>query len=234
MIQQNRYEGENSMIRKTLLSSLFAVLFCAPLMAQTAPPPPPPTKAQDVNVVNTPSVNVVNTPTVQLAGTSTVQVSGTTNVHVQNDSTAPVVVQDVSTPKRTPFQAAPGFPAPPFLDNNPVSAPIAVPAGKRLVIEHVSARAVVPFTAQTPVVFFSISTTVAGVSVEHVLNVPQVFFFNCGSCGGAGETINSISQEMKLYADAGTTVQGTALSFSITGSPIDIHFAVSGYLEDAP
>jgi hypothetical protein len=222
------------MIRKTLLSSLFAVLFCAQLMAQTAPPPPPTKTPDDVNVVNTPSVNVVNTPTVQLAGTSTVQVSGTTNVHVQNDSTTPVVVQDVSTPKRTPFQAAPGFPTPPFLDNNPVSAPIAVPAGKRLVIEHVSARAVLPFGAQTPVVFFSLFTTVGGVTVEHVMNVPQVFLFNCGSCGGVTEAINSISQEMKLYADAGTTVQATAFSFGITGSPIDINFAVSGYLEDAP
>ena len=223
------------MIRKTLLSSLFAVLLCAQLMAQDAPPSAAPTKPpDDVNVVNTPSVNVVNTPTVQLAGTSTVQVSGTTNVHVQNDSTTPVVVQDVSTPKRTPFQAAPGFPMPPFLDNNPISSSIAVPAGKRLVIEHVSARAVLSFGAQTPFVFFSISTTVAGVTVEHVLNVPQVFLFNCGSCGGATEAINSISQEMKLYADAGTTVQATAFSFSITGSPIDLNFAISGYLEDAP
>ena len=217
------------MIRKTLLSSLLAVLLCAQLMAQTAPPPVPPTKPpDDVNVVNTPSVNVVNTPTVQLAGTSTVQVSGTTNVHVQNDSTTPVVVQDVSAPKRTPFQAAPSFPTPPFLDNNPISAPIAVPAGKRLVIEHVSARATLPFGGQTPFVFFSISTTVAGVTVEHVLNVPQVFLFNC-ICG----SINSISQEMKLYADAGTTVQATAFAASTTGSPIALNFAISGYLEDA-
>src|SRR5215471_10881352 len=102
------------MIRKTMQSSLFALLFCAQLMAQTTTTtnsPAAPTKPpSDVNVVNTPSVNVVNTPTVQLAGTSTVQVSGTTNVHVQNDSTSPVVVQDVSTPKRTPFQANAAFP----------------------------------------------------------------------------------------------------------------------------
>ena len=222
------------MIRKTLLSSLFAVLLCAQLMAQDAPPSAAPTKPPDnVNVVNTPSVNVVNTPTVQLAGTSTVQVSGTTNVHVQNDSTTPVVVQDVSTPKRTPFQAAPSFPTPPFLDNNPISSSIAVPAGKRLVIEHVSARALLPFGGQTPFVFFSISTTVAGVTVEHALNVPQVFIFNCASCGTT-EAINSVSEEMKLYADAGTTVQATALSFGITGSPIDLNVAISGYLEDVP
>jgi hypothetical protein len=218
------------MIRKTMQSSLLALLFCAQLMAQTTTTTNAPTAPAKV-----PSdVNVVNTPTVQLAGTSTVQVSGTTNVHVQNDSSAPVIVQDVSTPKRTPFQAAPTFPAPPFLNDNPVSATITVPAGKRLVIEHVSARAVLSFQAQTPVVYFSISTTVAGVKVEHFLNVPQVFIFNCASCGNIAETINAVGQEMKLYADAGATVQATAMATSITGVPIDINFAVSGYLEDAP
>jgi len=212
------------MIRKTLLSSLFAVLFCAQLMAQAAPPPPPPTKAQDVNVVNT--------PTVQLAGTSTVQVSGTTNVHVQNDSTAPVVVQDVSTPKRTPFQAQPGFPALPFIGVNPVVEPITVPAGKRLVIEHVSARAVLPFQAQSAFVYFSISTTAGGVTVEHSLDVPQTF--TCGSCTSTGGTINAMSQETKFYADGGTTVQAVVQGAGGSAEAIDIKFAISGYLEDAP
>src|SRR6478736_2848071 len=111
---------KNQMIRKTMQSSLFVLLFCAQLMAQTtttttAAPAKPPA-----------DVNVVNTPTVQLAGTSTVQVSGTTNVHVQNDSTAPVIVQDVSTPKRTPFQANATFSAQPFTDNGTATGTIAV------------------------------------------------------------------------------------------------------------
>jgi hypothetical protein len=221
------------MIRKTLLSSLFVVLCCAQLMAQAAPPSAPPTKApNDVNVVNTPSVNVVNTPTVQLAGTSTVQVSGTTNVHVQNDSTTPVVVQDVSTPKRTPFQAQPGFPALPFIGDNPVVESITVPAGKRLVIEHVSARAVLPFQSQSSFVYFSVSTTVAGVTVDHSLNVPQTFI--CSSCTPTGGSINAVSQETKFYADGGTTVQAVAQGVGGSAEAIDIKFAISGYLEDAP
>src|SRR6478672_1512665 len=118
------------MIKKPVVLSVLVVLFAASLMAQNTA-----AKAADpVNVVNTPSVNVVNTPTVQLAGTSTVQVSGTTNVHVQNDSTAPVIVQDVSTPKRTPFQANATFSAQPFTDNGTATGTIAVPAGKTLVI----------------------------------------------------------------------------------------------------
>lgn len=221
------------MIRKTLLSSLLAVLLCAQLVAQTAPPTAPPIKPpDDVNVVNTPSVNVVNTPTVQLAGTSTVQVSGTTNVHVQNDSTTPVVVQDVSTPRRTPFQAQPAFPAVPFIGDNPVLESIKVPAGQRLVIEHVSARAVLPFQGQSPVVYFSISTTVAGVTVDHSLNVPQNFI--CTACASPGGSLNVVSQETKFYADAGTTVQLAAQAVGGSAEAIDIKFAISGYLEDAP
>jgi hypothetical protein len=216
------------MIRKTLLSSLFAVLFCAQVMAQNAPSKTP----DDVNVVNTPSVNVVNTPTVQLAGTSTVQVSGTTNVRVQNDSTSPVVVQDVSTPRRTPFQAEPGFPALPFIGDNPVLESIPVPAGKRLVIEHVSARAVLPFQSQSPFVYFSVTTTVAGVTVEHSLNVPQIFI--CGSCTSSGGSLNVTSQETKFYADGGTTVIAVVQGAGGSAEAINIKFAISGYLEDAP
>src|SRR6476659_4564903 len=101
---------KNQMIRKTRQSSLFVLLFCAQLMAQTTTTT---TDAPAAPAKPLADVNVVNTPTVQLAGTSTVQVSGTTNVHVQNDSTAPVIVQDVSTPKRTPFQANAAFSAQP-------------------------------------------------------------------------------------------------------------------------
>jgi hypothetical protein len=218
------------MIRKTMLLSVLVVLFAASLMAQTTA-----AKAADpVNVVNTPSVNVVNTPTVQLAGTSTVQVSGTTNVKVQNDSSAPVPVQDVSKPKQTPFQVNQNFGPTPFLNNNPASVTITVPAGKRLVIEHVSARAQADFGAQTPVVLFSIATTVAGARVEHFLDASQVFNFNCPSCNSPTQSHHVVSQAVKLSSDSGPTIQVIALSTSQTGVAFDINFAISGYLEDAP
>jgi hypothetical protein len=216
------------MIRKTMLLSVLAVLFAVRLTAQNTAT----AKAADpVNVINTLSVNVVNTPTVQLAGTSTVQVSGTTSVKVQNDSSAPVPVQDVSKPKQTPFQVNQNFGPSPFLNDNRASMTITVPAGKRLVIEHVSARAQADFGAQTPVVLFSISTTVAGVSVEHFLDVSQVFNFNSA---GIQQSHHLISQAMKLSSDPGSTVQAIALSTSQTGHSIDVNFAISGYLEDAP
>src|SRR5262249_37035469 len=173
-----------------------------------------------------------NTPTVQLAGTSTVQVSGTTNVKVQNDSSAPVPVQDVSKPKQTPFQVNQNFGATPFADGTRVSALITVPAGKRLVIEHVSARAQTPVGNPTPVVLFSISTTLGGVSVEHFLNVPQGFVFNCSNCPNGVLTHDVVSQEIKLYSDAGPTVQLTVLSAFQSGQTYDINVAITGYLED--
>ena len=214
------------MTRRTMVLSALVVLVAAQLAAQSTA-----AKAADpVNVVNTPSVNVVNTPTVQLAGTSTVQINGTTNVKVQNDSASPVPVQDVSKPKRTPYQINQNFGPLPFVNNNPVSLAVTVPAGKRLTIEHVSARAQADVGAQTPVVLFSISTTVAGVSVEHFLNVPQVFIFNSA---GTQQSHHVISQAMKLSSDPGPTVQVIALTTS-PGHTIDVNVAIAGYLEDAP
>jgi hypothetical protein len=224
------------MVKRAVLLSLMAVLFGVQMVAQTVPKVAAKVP-DDVNIVNTPSVNVVNTPTVQLAGTSTVQVSGTTNVHVQNDSTAPVIVQDVSTPKRTPFQANATFPAQPFTDNGTATGTIAVPAGKRLVIEHASGRGVVPFGDATPFFYFTISTTAGGVSVEHSMDVPKPFSLQCTNCPNSSNGVNSVhavSQEMKLYADPGSTIQVSVLSFSPIGNIISIAFAVSGYLEDAP
>jgi hypothetical protein len=102
------------------------------------------------------------------------------------------------------------------------------------VIEHVSARALLPFSSQSPFVMFSISTTVAGVSVEHFLDLPQVFSFLCQSCGNVSQANNQVSQAIKLYSDAGPTVQLTALANITVGLQIDVNFAISGYLEDAP
>lgn len=208
------------MMRKTLLTCVPAVLCCLPLMAQTPAPPR--------------DVNVVNTPTVQLAGTSTVQVSGTTNVRVQNDSASPVPVQDVSQPKRTPFQAAAQSSDPfPFAGGDPVTLAISVPAGKKLTIEQISARAEFGFSSPTPTPFalFTLTTTVAGVSVEHFLDVPQAFTFQCSGCD-LSHSRDVVSQQVKLYADAGTTVLLTAQPGS--GRGISVGFAISGYLEDAP
>jgi hypothetical protein len=232
------------MIRRSVLLSVLMVVSAMTLVAQdattaaqssstttqtTAQPTTIPKPATDVNVVNT--------PTVQLAGTSTVQVSGTTNVKVQNDSTSPIPVQDVSGKKRVPFQINQSFPPTPFADPTQfeASVPVTVPAGKKLTIEHVSVRAETPFGAQTPTFVFSISTTVGGVTVRHFLDVPQAFAFGCGGCLNGTHSYNLVSQEMKLYADPGPTIQVIAQFIQPgNGNTFDINFAISGFLEDAP
>src|SRR5579859_1156784 len=201
------------MVRRMLLLSLMVVLFGAQVVAQAAPQgSAPQARPDDVNVVNTPSVNVVNTPTVQLAGTSTVQVSGTTNVRVQNDSATPVPVQDVGTPKRTPFQMTQSFGPASFVNSNVASLGLTVPSGKRFVIEHVSAQIQFdfgfPFVNPAPPTFlFSISTTVAGVSGQHFLGPLQPFNFQCPSCAVVQQGLGTVSQDIKLYSDAGPTIQ---------------------------
>jgi hypothetical protein len=207
------------MMKKTVLTCVLAVLSDIQMAAQGA-------TAKDVNVVNT--------PTVQLAGTSTVQVSGTTNVRVQNDSTAPVPVQDISKPKQTPFQSSQNFGPFPFATGNTtVSVAVLVPSGKRLVIEQISAQASNSFTTQNSFVQFTVSTTVAGVSVQHFLEAPQVFNFTCQTCDNQNQSHNVLSQQVKFYADAGSTVQLTAMAEIATGGVTDVNFVISGYLEDA-
>src|SRR5438445_1232922 len=91
-----------------LLTPILLSCFALLPIAQAAPSP------SNVNVVNTPNVNVVNTPA------------------------SPVPVRDVDNPARQPFQAqvVGGF-----ADGASTTGDITiatVPAGKRLVIEHVS------------------------------------------------------------------------------------------------
>src|SRR5207244_995932 len=94
-----------------LLTPILLSCFALLPIAQAAPSP------SNVNVVNTPNVNVVNT------------------------TASPVPIRDVDNPARQPFHAeAVGE----FADGASITGGIlipTVPAGKRLVIEHLSAFA---------------------------------------------------------------------------------------------
>jgi hypothetical protein len=88
------------------------------------------TGSKDVNVTNTPNVNVVNTPTVGIdPAKNTVQVA--------NAASGPLAVVVTSTAVRRPFQARVNLQ---IADGaNADSKHLDIPAGKRLVIENVSA-----------------------------------------------------------------------------------------------
>lgn len=196
------------------LALIVTIVALVPLVSrgqgkQNAPPP------FDVKVINSPS--------------EPVPVTGT--VSVSNLGGTPLPVRDVDNPARQPFQAN-IIEAPPFIPN-PVF--FTVPAGKRLVIEYVSADIqAASQCASAP--RYALTTTAGGVTLEH--------FFYTKDAGTVGLSVNDVrrafglSQQTRIYADPNTQVTvdirtGTfpACGFNVNeGSGI----RVSGYLVDVP
>jgi hypothetical protein len=93
----------------------------------------------NVNVVNTPAVNVTNTPTVNVGNIPSVNVSNAPSVNLKNTAAAPVFTTTIDDPGRIAYQAQ--------VSNSSGSCSGAgtcffnfasVPAGHRVVIEHIS------------------------------------------------------------------------------------------------
>ena len=143
---------------------------------------------------------------------------GPQDVNVVNTPT----VSDTDNPAKQPFQAT-------AFQNNIDAFAIGnvaivgtVPQGKRLIIEHVSVLGTMASLQE--LVLASIEVTNSGHLLSHLLTITAQ--------GSAGSYYVS-SQEVRLYADAGTTVFGSALR----GGPFglwSIRFTISGYLVDAP
>jgi hypothetical protein len=173
----------------------------------------------NVKVVNTPSVNVNNLPAVQLAPGAAVSLSGTPTVQVVNTAASPVLVHDTATPNRTPFQFQPSFT---IQDGSPVGGTtFNVPAGKRLVIEYVSASGV----DDRGTLVYRITTEDSSANpIIHFLPAIQIV-----DIGGAKESI--AGQAVKLYSEPGTQVEFEALRQGSTNVD-SVAFSVSGYLED--
>jgi hypothetical protein len=135
-----------------------------------------------------------------------------------NDTDHPVPVVDVGTPAPAaePFQHHVSS----FVQE---TLSLTVPAGKRLVIEFYSGTAAthVPCTMAA----MRIETNLSGTSMQHrLLAVPVPL--------GEPSEFNpyTISQQVRLYADPGTSVQFAASTNP--GCPADFQGAVSGYLID--
>jgi hypothetical protein len=93
----------------------------------------------NVNVANTPTVNVGNTPTVSIGNTPSVNVANVPNVSLKNTAAQPVFTSSVDEPGRNAYQSQ--------ASNSNGSCSGAgfcffefgqVPAGHRVVIQHVS------------------------------------------------------------------------------------------------
>ncbi|MGB8910102.1 MAG: hypothetical protein WCC84_15260 [Candidatus Cybelea sp.] len=101
---------------------------------------------------------------------------------------------------------------------------VAVPSGKRLVIEYVSGEAFLP-TGQT--CLFSVITTIGGASVgtSHYLVSYAMGNFGAPDCFVAGQVV-------RLFADPGTTVMLRADRDAASGAGI-ARMSLSGQLVDA-
>jgi len=161
--------------------------------------------ASNVNVVNTPTVIVGNTPS------------------------TPLPVFDVDNPASQPFQESAQFTmaggvSPIF---STISDITVVPAGKMLVIEHVTfIGGTGPSGAK---MFAGISTSISIVAPEKnhflVLTEQGVIFDN---------TVFTASQPMRLYAGPGTTVRGNAFRSPDSLGEGPGEFSISGHFVDVP
>lgn len=108
-----------------------------------------------------------------------------------------------------------------------------VPAGKRLVIEYASMSACM---LQGQSATLTIFTTVNSGFVGHLVNVAPAAgpgTPNIGCNSPAASSITAVGQQVRLYADPGTTVGVEGLRNSNTGT-VDFSFSISGYLVDVP
>jgi hypothetical protein len=183
-----------------------AFVFSGPLAGNSFGAAPP----GEVKVVNTSTQPV---PTV---------VTNTPSVKINTDADHPVFVRDVDNPAREAFQHDITFTLP---DNfSEVCSPlIAVPAGKRLVIEYVSGKATFP-AADQKLRNFSIRTTVNGNQVYHYLVPTATGIFNEYVAG----------QQTRLYADANTLPHICVSRSNLNDGIVTVQASISGYLVDMP
>ena len=178
-----------------------------------------------VSIANTPSVSLANTPNVNVANTPTVNVGNQPTVTVVTSTPAPLLARDVDNPARQPFQAQLSFGLP-FGQTGVISPVTVVPAGKQLVVEHVSVAGYMP-TGQK-LLQVAIWTTVGGISGEHVLTVsPQ------GTDSGGVNDFFTVSQDLRLYSDPGSTIYCSGVRDNSTSTG-NIAGTISGYLVNVP
>lgn len=193
-------------------------LTSGPAPAQTATP---------VTVVNT-SANPVPTTTV---GTTLVAVRGTPSVNVAsgtirvaNASTNPVQVQNVNDATNPYEQRLVITINPGNQQNN--GAFTNFPAGKRLVIEHISASATVP-SGQKITAYFTSSVTTSVGGFGGGLNFLVMQFQGTYPLSTGPVDIFNATQPMRIYTDTAPILIGNRTD--ITGSAT-VDATISGYV----
>ena len=186
---------------------------------------PVPTQAQgttniagNVSVTNTPTVNLASGSTVSVTNTPTVNLASGASVSISNTTANPVLVRSVDDAVRQIFQKQMqiNMAAGEFGKN----ASFFVPAGKRLVIEHVSAAG---FDDGDQHLQFEVDTNVNGEFASHFLVTERQ----------GGHPFFRVSQQLRVYADPGTQVQVVVLRPTNTTSAVAA-MTISGYYVDLP
>jgi hypothetical protein len=199
-----------------------ATTFANPVPIQSAGNQPP----QPVLVANTDSQAIPTrlVETTSVSGTVSAAQSGSWTMTVGNLSDAPIPVRDVNNPANQPLQATAAL----SLEgtNGQYATLTTVPVGKRLVIENVSASALIP-TGQKLVVA-AIQVQLNQSFQSHYL-VPT---FTGTAANGVFDQF-SIGQATRLYADPGTTVRAYVERNSFT-DPGFAQMTISGYFVDVP
>ena len=177
--------------------------------------------AQSVTVNNTPlDVNVVNSPAVQSqqSGPWDVGIVGSPTVTVGNTNANPVPV--VASPP-LPFQEEVILQFPSGTVN--ASQSFQVLPGKRLVIEHVSARAALTEGQQLTETSIETLQVGGGSAIKH--------YFAASFQGNTPGTADyyAISQQTRLYAVGGVQVRAFRNGTAGSGT---VNISVSGYLID--
>jgi hypothetical protein len=231
-----------SKIRNYLLSACGFVVFVSAVLVSSPVTACSQTKASNVIVVNTDSnpvptlaqgtttiagnVSVTNTPTVNLASGASVSVTNTptvnlasgTSVSISNTTANPVLVRSMNDAVRQIFQKQTQINM--AEGEFGKSASFFVPAGKRLVIEHVSAAG---FDDGDQHLRFQVDTNVNSEFASHFLVTERQ----------GGHPFFRASQQMRAYADPGTQVQVVVLRPTSTTAAFAV-MTISGYYVDQP
>jgi hypothetical protein len=201
-----------------------------------------------VTVVNTPlpvsgNISVANSPAVQAqqsgawtvgaqqsgawtvgaqqSGAWNVGISGTPNIVVANPSSAPVLLRDVDNPDKSPWQrSASVVVAAGSISANTI---LAVPAGKRFVIEEVSTDCALPVGQR---IRERVLVIEGGVQVSHRIVATPLGTFDFGS--GPFDVFEA-THHTKIYAVGNIEL---VVARSDTSGTASVNFSLSGHLVD--
>jgi hypothetical protein len=208
-------------LRNRLILGTVAAAFAASILVPAAAGPV--AAGPEVVVVNTTSQPVpvavqgtaAVTGSVSILGTPTVAVGNVPTVVVGNSVSQPLPMRDVDLDVRRAIQIEGEVEL--AANDQIASAPIySVPAGKRLVIEFVTALGPSDHT-----ISLRIQTTLGDNTMEHHLNFPRADY-------------PRVTSPVRIYADEMTDVVGVLYVFPVLAVPSHALFTLSGYLVDIP